>query len=142
MGPKKKKVLWPFSSSRRKKPNKQPRRKKKVKDSLRKRIAMETKKVFDSILPRPWKNKKNKIKSFQENVTFLNQNVVQLVENRKAVEERMSKLARSFDRTQQDMASLKAATATQSYGPTRIVGGSCVGTSPDHEKRFERKVFE
>ena len=90
---------------------------KKVKDSLRTSIAMETKKVFDQHFAQTLEEQKNKIKSFQENFTFLNQNVVQLVENRKTVEDQMSKLARSFDRTQQDMASLRAATATQNDGP-------------------------
>ena len=96
---------------------------KKVKDALRTSIAMETKKVFDQHFSQTLEEQKNKIKSFQENFTFLNQNVVQLVENRKAVEDQMSKLARSFDRTQQDMASLRAATATQSHGPHSECGG-------------------
>ena len=84
---------------------------------------METKKVFDQHFAQTLEEQKNKIKSFQENFTFLNQNVVQLVENRKSVEEQMSKLARSFDRTQQDMASLRAATATQSHEPHLECGG-------------------
>ena len=115
---------------------------KRVKESLRTSIAMETKKVFDQHFAQTLEEQKNKIKSFQENFTFLNQNVVQLVENRKTVEDQISKLARSFDRTQQKLASLRAATATQSHETHSECGGDCVGTSPNPEKRFEGKVFE
>jgi hypothetical protein len=51
---------------------------------------METKKVFDQHFAQTLEEQKNKIKSFQENFTFLNQNVVQLVENRKTMEDQIS----------------------------------------------------
>ena len=120
----KKNVLWPFSSSRRKKTKQTAKEEiKKSRIPLGKVLPWKRKKFLISILPRPWRNKKNKIKSFQENFTFLNQNVVQLVENRKTMEDQISKLVRSFDRSHQEMASLRAATTTQSQGPTRNVGG-------------------